>query len=96
MQRFLTAWRTEGQSIANALQTAQNWLRTLTAQELADWADHCPELQQRPFRDLKQSLRWIIAQNQIDAHGPESRPFESPYYWAPFVAVGQSWQDVGP
>jgi len=94
MQRFLMAWRIEGQSIATALQTAQHWLRTLTAQELADWADHCPQLQQRPFRKLKRNLRWLIAQNHIDAHGPDSRLFESPYFWAPFVAVGQTWQDM--
>ena len=90
MQRFLQAWRSEGQTIAAALKTAQQWLRNLTAQELLDWSRTCSELKQSRFGELQLAIE-AKAQNDLDTHGSHYRPYSAPYYWAPFVAVGQAW-----
>ena len=93
MNRFFQSWREENQTIAAALKTAQQWLRELTAQELVEWTEICPELQRTEFREVKQAM-WLPAQRAIDEKDPGRRLYDHPYYWAPFVAVGQSWNDA--
>ena len=93
MNRFFKAWREEGQTIAAALKTAQQWLRNLTAQELVQWTETCPELQRPEFEAVKDAI-WLPAQKAVDAKEPNRRLYDHPYYWAPFVAVGQSWKDA--
>jgi len=62
-----------------ALKEAQTWLRNATKQQLEQWASnkfHNPE---------------HIAQLQLSLfnQSSNSKPFESPYYWAAFCAIGK-------
>ncbi|WP_249070612.1 CHAT domain-containing protein [Argonema antarcticum] len=65
-------------TIALALNKAQIWLRDATKKELHGWINELPDPVSR--REL---LNWI---RPIKA---ETKPFESPHYWAAFCAIGQ-------
>jgi CHAT domain-containing protein len=68
-----------GQSVAVALNSAQRWLRGVTKEELQEWTSQLPL-----GGNQKLALRrWC---NKIEAN---TKPFESPYYWAAFCAIGQ-------
>ncbi|NJO31626.1 MAG: CHAT domain-containing protein [Richelia sp. SL_2_1] len=62
-----------------ALKEAQTWLRNATKQELEEWASnkfHNPE-------------HIVQLQSSLFRKPPNSKPFESPYYWAAFCAIGK-------
>jgi CHAT domain-containing protein len=68
-----------GSTVAIALNQAQTWLRDATTEQLQQWASQLPlddeqELQLDTFFSKRQ---------------PNSKPFESPYHWAAFCAIGQ-------
>ena len=84
------AWREETKSIAASLQTAQQWLRSLTAGELLDYTQR---LESRGILKTYVSKPRACAEKLLGEHGAEHRPFESPFFWAPFVAVGQGYPD---
>ncbi|MEG4532378.1 CHAT domain-containing tetratricopeptide repeat protein [Microcoleus sp. D2_18a_D3] len=65
-------------TIALALNKAQIWLRDATKKELHRWINELSDPVSR--REL---LNWI---RPIKA---ETKPFESPHYWAAFCAIGQ-------
>jgi CHAT domain-containing protein len=68
----------QGVSVAVALNQAQRWLRDATGDELQQWMEE----QQLPLNStLKMSLQRRFRQNRY--------PFQSPFYWAAFCAVGQ-------
>ncbi len=68
----------QGSSVAVALNQAQRWLRDATGDELQQWMEE----QQLPLAPtLKISLPRRFRQNR--------QPFQSPFYWAAFCAVGQ-------
>ncbi|MEB3885150.1 tetratricopeptide repeat protein [Lyngbya sp. CCY1209] len=73
MIRFYQLLR-EGEEVAIALNHAQNWLRNATKSELLDWID------------AKNKMRLRLGLQRIP---DEAKPFESPYYWAAFCAVGK-------
>jgi len=67
-----------GSTVALALNQAQTWLRDATTEQLQQWAKQLPNanhrMQVRAF--LRTKLR-------------NRKPFESPYHWAAFCAIGQ-------
>ena len=65
-------------NVAIALNQAQTWLRDATKEQLQQWAKQLPNADHR--RQLKKHL---IEQPS------NSKPFESPYHWAAFCAIGQ-------
>ncbi|NJL91888.1 MAG: CHAT domain-containing protein, partial [Coleofasciculaceae cyanobacterium SM2_1_6] len=69
-----------GLSVSIALNSAQRWLRDITIGELQDLTDTLPL--PRPQRESV----WDIL-NGIGSS--ETKPFQSPYHWAAFCAVGQ-------
>jgi CHAT domain-containing protein len=67
-----------GSTVAIALNTAQTWLRDATKEQLQQWA------KQLPNPDHRMQLRAFLSQKPFN-----SKPFESPYHWAAFCAIGQ-------
>jgi len=67
-------------SVALALNKAQLWLRQVTKNSLQKWI----ESQISPNKTLKMYLQRYLQKISDDA-----RPFESPFYWAAFCAIGQ-------
>jgi CHAT domain-containing protein len=66
-------------SVPVALNQAQNWLRNATKEDLQEWIGNLPLNNPRHKRQLTVFLRRIQA---------NSKPFQSPFYWAAFTAVG--------
>ncbi|MEQ9372235.1 MAG: CHAT domain-containing protein [Coleofasciculus chthonoplastes F3-SA18-01] len=71
------------ENIALALNTAQCWLRDSTVQDFRAWLPH--SRLNRIWRiKLDQYFHAIEAEK-----GVTEKPFESPYYWAAFCAIGK-------
>ena len=72
-------------SLAVALNQAQFWLRDLSKEELQIWIDNV-SMSRSQKRLLKAPLL-----NHPDFHdlSPSDKPFEEPYHWAAFCAIGQ-------
>jgi CHAT domain-containing protein len=68
-----------GSTVALALNTAQIWLRDVTVAELQTWASHL-KLDKNLTQQIEQSLDWFDS---------NEKPFQEPYYWAAFCAIGQ-------
>jgi CHAT domain-containing protein len=75
--KFYENWK-QGLSVAVALNLAQSWLRDATGDELQQWMEE-QQLLLNPT--LNMSLQRRFRQNR--------QPFQSPFYWAAFCAVGQ-------
>lgn len=71
-----------GNSVAVALNQAQTWLRDVTKIELQQWIDKGSKLPLNPTVNM--SLRRRLHKLPDDAC-----PFQDPYYWAAFCAIGQ-------
>jgi len=71
------------ENIALALNTAQCWLRDSTVQDFRAWLPHS-HLNRIWRIKLDQYFHSIEAEK-----GATEKPFESPYYWAAFCAVGK-------
>ncbi|WP_434221639.1 SAV_2336 N-terminal domain-related protein [Limnospira platensis CENA597] len=69
-------------SVAMALQQSQQWLREVTVQHLLNWTDNCPLISDYWRDNMKEALTAFFGKNGLDA-----KPFESPFYWAAFVAI---------
>ncbi|HBB36215.1 MAG TPA: hypothetical protein DDZ80_15695 [Cyanobacteria bacterium UBA8803] len=67
-----------GLTVPIALNAAQVWLRDVTTEQLQQWAKQLPNANHR--RQLKVYL---------SKQSPNTKPFESPYHWAAFCAIGQ-------
>jgi CHAT domain-containing protein/tetratricopeptide (TPR) repeat protein len=74
MARFYQFWRQDGQGTAEALRSAQRWLRTATRQELIRWSD-------------EQQKRHGVSAPPSFPRG--ERPFSAPFYWAAFTFNGR-------
>ncbi|MBF2090857.1 MAG: CHAT domain-containing protein [Synechococcales cyanobacterium K44_A2020_017] len=68
-----------GSTVAIALNQAQTWLRDATTAELQAWANHL-KLEEKLKQQIEQTLGWLDSDEQ---------PFQEPYHWAAFCAVGQ-------
>lgn len=79
MIRFYQELKSSG-NVASALRNSQCWLRSVTKEELRDWIESLP-LESNQKRDLRINLLREIQ--------PSTRPFQSPFYWAAFSALGK-------
>ncbi|HZN16616.1 MAG TPA: CHAT domain-containing protein [Micromonosporaceae bacterium] len=79
-------------SVPRALAGAQRWLRTVTADELADLFDRhlAPAGQEDATGADTASFTAIAAEQSLRFRlsDPASRPFAMPLYWAPYLMVG--------
>jgi CHAT domain-containing protein len=69
--------------IAVALNTAQIWLRNTTVQGFQNWLSQS-QLAKAWQRELRNHFHKISAEQ-----GATAKPFEKPYYWAAFCAIGK-------
>jgi CHAT domain-containing protein len=67
-------------SVTIALNQAQIWLRDVTTTELKDWTE---KLSLTPIQ-REALFDWFY-----DLEISIEKPFQSPYYWAAFSAIGQ-------
>ena len=68
-----------GFTVAIALNQAQIWLRDATTAELQVWASQL-KLAPEEAKKIEASLEWFDS---------DERPFQNPYWWAGFCAIGQ-------
>jgi CHAT domain-containing protein len=69
-------------SISSTLSTAQRWLRDVRGKELRAWV-----LERLPRLDAL-ARETLLIELTGRAWSDEDRPFENPFHWAAFVAVG--------
>ncbi len=82
--QFYRFWREQKQSPAQALRSAQNWLRTATAGSISDLL--------KPLKKVPGPVGALAASARTDLFrkDPGSRPYAHPELWAAFVLAGQS------
>lgn len=81
--RFYREWRrAPPPSTAQAMRTAQIWLRDVTVRELSDLL--------QPLKSAAGDVGELAAETRSVLNGldPVTRPFAHPYYWAPFTVTG--------
>ncbi|WP_414620948.1 CHAT domain-containing protein [Calothrix sp. CCY 0018] len=66
-------------SVPVALNQAQTWLREATKEDLQEWTSNLQ------LNNPLQQVQLMVFFKQIEAN---SKPFQSPFYWAAFTAVG--------
>ena len=66
-------------SVPVALNQTQNWLRNATKEDLQEWVNNLP------LDNVLQKMNIMAKFKKIEVN---SKPFQSPYYWAAFTAVG--------
>jgi len=69
----------DGESVAIALNQAQLWLRNGTTEELQEWTEQL---------SLTPNDEELIF-DYFDERDSTAKPFQSPYHWAAFCAIGQ-------
>lgn len=79
MIQFYQTLQQSDLSVVLALRQTQTWLREATVQDLLDWIDSCAVISPERREEMKEI---------IDSYPIDYQPFESPYYWAPFCAIG--------
>jgi CHAT domain-containing protein len=80
----------EDVSVAVALNQAQHWLRNISWEDLEKWVNNL-QLDSRNNRQIERSMRQmreIVAKNARSKNIDE-KPFQSPYHWAGFTAIGK-------
>ena len=65
-------------NVAVALNQAQLWLRNVTLEQLLEWSRS--NLGENATKNIENEL-WLF--------DPNDKPFNQPYYWAAFCAIGQ-------
>ncbi|WP_354634797.1 CHAT domain-containing tetratricopeptide repeat protein [Planktothricoides raciborskii] len=80
MIQFYQTLQQSDLSVVLALRQTQTWLREATVQDLLNWVDSCTVISPKRREEMKEI---------IDSYPMDYQPFESPYYWAPFCAIGQ-------
>jgi CHAT domain-containing protein len=66
-------------NVAKALNDAQRWLRDATQQQLLDWANQL-NLDEDKMTQIEDQLDW---------YNPDDKPYNDPFHWAAFCAIGQ-------
>jgi CHAT domain-containing protein len=74
-------------SVPVALKTAQNWLRTLNREKFIAESNQIIDKLDTKQPKLAEIYRKIA--KQLLSQNTEEYPFQSPYYWAAFIASGQ-------
>ncbi|NEQ57889.1 MAG: CHAT domain-containing protein [Moorea sp. SIO4A1] len=70
-------------SLAVALNQAQLWLRDATVEELLDWAEQLTQ-----ELELANNFKEEV-EEYFDLFDNEETPFDSPFHWAAYCAIGQ-------
>ena len=78
---------TQQVSVAIALKTAQNWLRTLNREQFITESNQIIDQLDAKKPRIAESYRKIA--QQLLLQNTEEYPFQNPYYWAAFIASGQ-------
>ena len=78
MIRFYQNLKNENWSVPQALQAAQNWLRTVNRADFLTWLKNDVKIAENIVNDLRIPLRRNFA----------NPPFADPKYWAAFCAIG--------
>ena len=78
---------TQQVSVAIALKTAQNWLRTLNREKFIFESNQIIDKLDAKKPSMTASYRKIA--QQLLLQNTEECPFQNPYYWAAFIASGQ-------
>ncbi|MBE8970170.1 CHAT domain-containing protein [Nostocales cyanobacterium LEGE 12452] len=74
----------KGLPVALALNQAQLWLKDLTKEDLKTWIEE----NQLPLNPtVKINLLRRVYQLE------DAKPFQSPFYWAAFCAIGEQWRE---
>ncbi len=79
MIKFYECFFQNPSDTAVALRTAQRWLREATTQQLLELAQSTLDA------DNMKVVKDTFARYHYD---PDEKPYEDPYYWAAFCAVG--------
>jgi CHAT domain-containing protein/tetratricopeptide (TPR) repeat protein len=84
-----------GESISSAVNQAQRWLCGLTFSELRTWvlerrSIYAADAAQHPELEpiSKAVNEWAAQLTAMQTVDPKARPYEHPYYWAAFMALG--------
>ncbi|NEO03562.1 MAG: CHAT domain-containing protein, partial [Moorea sp. SIO3I7] len=72
----------EQMSLAVALNQAQLWLRYATVQNLRTWAEQFKKF------NLENNFKEEV-EEELASFDNEETPFNSPYYWGAYCAIGQ-------
>ena len=81
MIKFYHNHKQEELPVTKALNEAQKWLREVKKKDLNQWIkDNQIPLDATLNMNFKRSLRKL---------SDSDRPFENPYYWAAFCAIGK-------
>ncbi|WP_258169735.1 CHAT domain-containing protein [Nostoc sp. 'Peltigera membranacea cyanobiont' N6] len=78
-------------SVAVALNQAQNWLRNITWEGLNQWTNNLQLDISNNHHESERSMRQmreILAKNALSKNIYE-KPFQSPFHWAAFTAIGK-------
>ena len=67
--------------VSVALRESQLWLRDATVQDLVDWVAGSKLILDARKEEMQNYIKW--------GEEPENKPYQSPYFWAAFCAVGQ-------
>jgi CHAT domain-containing protein len=82
MIRFYETLLGENQPpVALAVKQTQEWMRQVTVAKLLDWIAGCPLIGEERRQEMGDDLTEWYSLTEI--------PFQSPYYWSAFCAVGQ-------
>ena len=81
MIRFYELWRLSPKECmpSQAICEAQRWLRDATKEELQQWIEKLP---------LTFVQKYVV-QAGFSKFNPSDKPFEEPFHWAAFYAIGQ-------
>jgi CHAT domain-containing protein len=79
MIKFYQNLKKNQNNVAKALNDAQRWLRDATQQQLLDWANQL-NLDKDKMTQIEDQLDW---------YNPDDKPYNDPYHWAAFCAIGQ-------
>ena len=80
MIKFYENLQPKKMSLALALNQAQLWLRDATKEELQQWIEKLP---------LNFVQKYVEIQPRFHELSPSDKPFEEPFHWAAFCAIGQ-------
>jgi CHAT domain-containing protein len=86
MERFYRNYVKSDMTIEAALHEAQLWVRELSIQNVADYAEQA--YQKAPSRNKVELFKYARYYRYLAEQEPTSTPFAHPYYWAAFTVNG--------
>lgn len=86
MERFYQNHLRRGMSFAAALREAQTWVRELSIEDVAQYAERA--YHQSRKEDTSELFRHMRHYRYLAQQNPASCPFAHPYYWAAFTCTG--------